>query len=59
MPDYKEMYLKLFRASEQAVNIIIDAQRECEEMFLSAPEPGVTVLSFGEEHPKKEERDGE
>jgi hypothetical protein len=23
MPDYKEMYLKMFRASEQAINILI------------------------------------
>jgi hypothetical protein len=28
MPDYKEMYLKLFRASEEAVNVRIAAQRE-------------------------------
>ena len=35
MPDYKEMYLKLFRASEAAVNVLIAAQRECEELYLS------------------------
>ena len=35
MPDYKEMYLKLFRASEEAVNILIAAQRECEELYIS------------------------
>lgn len=56
MPDYKEMYLKMFRATESAVNILIEAQRECEEMVLSAPEPDVTVLSFDGE---KEKRDGE
>lgn len=33
MPDYKEMYLKLFRASEQAISTLIAAQRECEEMY--------------------------
>ena len=37
MPDYKEMYLKLFRATERAMNILIAAQRECEEMFISSP----------------------
>jgi len=26
MPDYKEMYLKLFRASEQAINTLIQAK---------------------------------
>ena len=35
MPDYKEMYLTLFRATEKAINILIDAQQECEEMYLN------------------------
>lgn len=37
-PDYKEMYLKLFRASETAINLLASAQRECEELYLSAGE---------------------
>lgn len=44
MPDYKEMYLKLFRASEKAANILIEAQQECEELYLSAGEPELVVL---------------
>lgn len=39
MPDYKEMYLKLFRATEEAVNLLIDAQQVCEELYITAPEP--------------------
>ena len=35
-PDYKEMYLKMVRASEDAINILIEAQRECEEMYIKA-----------------------
>ena len=35
-PDYKEMYLNLFRASEEALDILIAAQRRCEEMYLAA-----------------------
>lgn len=35
MPDYKEMYLNLVRASEEAINTLIRAQRECEEMFIN------------------------
>ena len=35
MPNYKEMYLKMVRASERAINILIEAQRECEVMYLS------------------------
>lgn len=46
MPDYKEMYLKIFRASEQAVNILITAQRECEELTISLPESEVRTISL-------------
>ena len=38
MPDYKEMYLTLFRATEQAINTLIEAQQKCEEMYLDAQE---------------------
>lgn len=34
-PDYKEMYLTMCRASEEAINTIIAAQRKCEEMYIS------------------------
>jgi hypothetical protein len=52
MPDYKEMYLKLFRATEEAVNLLIDAQQACEELFISVPEPELKVLALPQ-------RDGE
>ena len=52
MPDYKEMYLKLFRATEEAVNLLIDAQQACEELYISAPEPELNVLALPQ-------RDGE
>lgn len=39
MPDHNEMYLKRFRATEEAVNLLIDAQQACEELYISAPEP--------------------
>ena len=45
MPDYQEMYLKMFRASEAAANILIEAQRECEQMYIEAPEAELRVLS--------------
>ena len=54
MPDYKEMYLKLFRASEKAVNLLIAAQQECEEMYLSAPEPELKIVELPERYDKKE-----
>jgi len=36
MPDYKEMYLTMCRASEDALNTIIAAQRKCEEIYISS-----------------------
>ena len=53
------MYLTMFNATEDAINALenvrqalINAQRECEELYISAPEPdkepesgGLTVLS--------------
>lgn len=41
--NYKEMYLKLMRAAESALTILIKAQQECEEMYVTArdePENG-------------------
>lgn len=38
MPDYKEMYLTMVRASEEAINLLIAAQKQCEELYLSAEE---------------------
>lgn len=34
MADWKEMYLKMFRASEKAMRILEEAQLECEEMYM-------------------------
>lgn len=57
MPDYKEMYLKLFRASEQAASTLIAAQRECEEMYLNQPEPILKVISKPQENNKSMDRE--
>ena len=44
MPDYKKMYLTLFKASEDAIKCLVEAQRECEELYLSSAEPDITLL---------------
>lgn len=44
MPDYREMYLTLFRATEQAIHTLIEAQRACEELYLKAPPEPLTIL---------------
>lgn len=57
MPDYKEMYLKMFRASEEAINILITAQQECEELYISHPEPELKVVPLPPENKKSEDKE--
>ena len=58
MVDYKKMYLTMFNATEDAINALenvrqalIQAQQDCEEMYVSADQDeesesgGLTVLS--------------
>lgn len=49
MPAYKEMYLKMFGAFEDAISILIEAQRECEELYIANPEPTVEIVPFLQE----------
>ena len=51
MPDYKEMYLTMVRASEKALRlteeaslVIIEAQRKCEELYLAEEDTATTAL---------------
>lgn len=44
MEDYKKMYLHLMRDTEKAIRLLIQAQQDCEEMYLSTPELKLTVL---------------
>lgn len=51
MPDYKEMYLTMVRATEKAVTrmeeslqILIAAQQNCEDMYINSPEPVIQLL---------------
>lgn len=46
MVDYKEMYAKIVRETEKAINILINVQRECEEMYIEAEEPEIKLLDF-------------
>ena len=52
MPNYKEMYLKLFWASEEAANILITAQQVCEELYISQPEPELKIVPLPPENKK-------
>jgi hypothetical protein len=52
MPDYKKIYLTMLRASAQAVNILIAAQQECEEQYISSPGPKLTMVPLQSENKK-------
>lgn len=45
MPNYAEMYRKLFNAQSDAIAILQQAQQDTEEMYVSAPEPDIWVLT--------------
>jgi len=34
--EYKEMYIVMMKEMERAINIMIAAQRRCEEMYINA-----------------------
>ena len=42
-PDYKAMYLELFRASVQAAQLLQDAQQRAEEQLLEADLPPIRL----------------
>ena len=56
MPDYKELYIKMMRASEQAIWILIKAQQKCEELYVSEPGAKLTVIPGKENTPEPKER---
>lgn len=67
MPDYAALYRHLFqsqtkaiRLQEEATAILIKAQQDTEEMYISAPDPQIIMLNKqdkepGEDQPKPEE----
>ena len=36
MPDYKELYLTMLTATEEAINRLIEAQQTCEELYIES-----------------------
>lgn len=54
MSDYKAMYLTMIRATEEAINILIEAQRKAEELYIDSPAPTLRLLPQ-EEHIGEEE----
>lgn len=46
MADYPNMYRKLFNSITDAVEVLQQAQRQTEEMYVEAPDPDIRVLDF-------------
>ena len=44
MPDWRSMYIHLFRETERAIDILTNAQRKCEDMYINAPEPKIRLF---------------
>lgn len=38
MPDYKQMYLTLLDNVEKTLNLLVQAQKNCEEIFINTDE---------------------
>ena len=39
MADYKKMYVTMVNAAEKAMELLIEAQRQCEELYIETEEP--------------------
>ena len=39
MADYKKMYVTVVDAAEKAMELLIEAQRQCEELYIETEEP--------------------
>lgn len=53
--DYKTMYYTMMQASEKAIRILIEAQRQCEEIYLNQKEPSLTLLSIKDADPEEKQ----
>lgn len=49
MPDYKEMYIALFRTMTLCIEMMQNAQKTAEEMYISADEAAIQLVSSGKD----------
>ena len=48
-------YYTMMQASEKAIRILIQAQRQCEEIYLNQKEPSLTLLPMGKKDPEEKQ----
>lgn len=41
--DYAELYHRMVRATEEAIDTLIEAQRACEELYIRAGKDGAVI----------------
>ena len=49
MPDYKKMYTLLFQSQTKAINILQEAQKETEGMYVDADPPDIQLFERPED----------
>lgn len=37
MPDYRKMYLEMIHETEKAIQILVNVQRQCEDIYINSP----------------------
>lgn len=47
MPAYKKMYFEMFLAAEDAISLLIAAQKKCEELYISEADRNETENGQG------------
>ncbi len=57
MPDYRELYLTLMREVEKSIEILINAQRKCEDMYINSEDPIIQVIDFTQNPPNEKATD--
>jgi len=59
MPDYQAMYAVLFRKITAVIEQMQEAQRETEDMYISAEPPDIRIIEFGKEQDNGDQVDVE
>lgn len=57
MKNYQEMYFHMMRETEKAIRILIKAQQECEEAYLSFSDNEVCIRVLPQEEKSSKEHD--
>jgi len=53
MPDYRELYLTLMREVEKSVELLINAQQKCEDMYINSDGPNLQAVDFTQNSPNE------